>query len=136
MIRVKSVMDWPVIRSVQSHGSIHDCEEPFDAMVQTHSLEETVVEKLRAILQQARALKERGRSMSTARDHYDLWRILGTYRDGMAMTDYSSLLREKCAVTGVGYDCREDFFDNDILSYVKDRWRDSLGPLLISTAVL
>ena len=129
-IRVEITMDEPVMWPVQSRRIIHDYEEPLDARVQTYSLEEIVAEKLRAILQQTRALRERGWSRSRARDYYDLWRILGMYRGRMALSDFSSLLREKCSVRGVGYESSEDFFDDDMLSYVKDRWRDSLGPLV------
>lgn len=129
-VRVEITMDEPIIWTVQNRRIIHDYEETLDAEVRTYSLEEIVAEKLRAVLQQTQALRERGWSRSRARDYYDLWRILGTFLDRMDLTDFPSLLREKCAVRDVEYHGSDDFFDHDMLSYVKDRWRDSLGPLV------
>ena len=129
-VSVEITMDEPVIRPVQTRRIIHDYEEPIEASVLTYSLEEIVAEKLRAVLQQTQALRERGWSRSRARDYYDLWRILGTFRDRMDLTDFSSLLREKYDVRDVGYQSSGDFFDGDMLSYVRDRWQDSLGPLV------
>lgn len=129
-VRVEITMDEPVIRPVQTRRIIHDYEEPIEASVLTYSLEEIVAEKLRAVLQQTQALRERGWSRSRVRDYYDLWRILGTFRNRMDLTDFSSLLREKCDVRDVGYQSSGDFFDGDMLSYVRDRWQDSLGPLV------
>ena len=48
----------------------------------------------------------------------------------MDLTDFPSLLREKCAVRDVEYHRSDDLFDDDMLSYVNERWRDSLGPLV------
>ena len=73
------------------------------------------------MLQQTRALNPCGWSRSKDRDYYDLWRILGTVRDRADLTDFSSLFREKYAVRDVEYCCSDDFFDDAMLSYVKDR---------------
>ena len=62
-----------------------------------YSLEEIIAEKLRAILQHARKLEERGWSRSRARDYYDLWRILGAYRLQLDLADFAPFLREKCS---------------------------------------
>ena len=59
---------------------IHDYEESLEAKVRTYSLEEIIAEKLRAVLQQTRTLRERGWTRSRARDYYDIWRILRNYR--------------------------------------------------------
>lgn len=109
---------------------IHDYEEPLEAVIQTYSLEEIIAEKLRAVLQQTRALRERGWARSRARDYYDIWRILRNYRSQLALTDFASLLNEKCVVREVGYSSPEDFFPQEMLSYVTERWSDSLGPLV------
>ena len=95
-----------------------------------YSLEEVVAEKLRAILQQADMFEKRGWSRSRARDYYDLWRVLGTYREQMDLTDFRSLLDQKCALRGVAFRGPEDFFHSRMLAYVGDTWDQWLGPLV------
>ena len=123
-------MDEPVLRPVQRRMVIHEYGEPLDAEVQVYSLEEVVAEKLRAILQQADMLARRGWSRSRARDYYDLWQVLGTYREQMDLTDFSSLVHQKCAVRGVNFEGPEDFFPSRMLGYVGDTWAQWLGPLV------
>ena len=95
-----------------------------------YALEEAVAEKLRALLQQAEMFERRGWSRSRARDYYDLWRVLGTYRNQMALVGFDSLLREKCSVRGVSFSCPDDFFHEPMLAYVEDTWEQWLGPLV------
>ena len=95
-----------------------------------YSLEEIVAEKLRALLQQAEMFGRRGWSRSRARDYYDLWRILGTYRDQMNLVSFDSLLREKCAVRAVSFAGPDEFFHNRMLAFVEETWEQSLGPLV------
>ena len=81
-------MDEPVLRPIQRRKVIHEYGEPLDAEIPVYSLEEVVAEKLRAILQQADMFERRGWSRSRARDYYDLWQVLGTYREQMDLTDF------------------------------------------------
>ena len=96
-VMIEVTMDERVLRPPEERPIIHDYEEPLGAAVRVYSLEEIVAEKLRAILQQAAARRERGWSRSRARDHYDLWRVLGSYGGRMDLTGFDALLREKCA---------------------------------------
>ena len=129
-VRIEITLDEPILWPVEDRVIIHDYEEPLEAVIQTYSLEEIIAEKLRAILQQTRALRERGWARSRARDYYDIWRILRNYRSQLALTDFASMLNEKCVVRDVGYSSPEDFFSQEMLSYVAVRWSDSLGPLV------
>jgi predicted nucleotidyltransferase component of viral defense system len=95
-----------------------------------YALEEIVAEKLRAILQHVEMLEQRGWSRSRARDYYDLWRVLGAYKDQMDFSGFTSFLREKCAVRNVGFDNAEDFFQEAMLTYVEKTWDQWLGPLV------
>ena len=70
----------------------------------------------------------RGWSRSRARDYYNLWRVLATYRDRMDLAGFDSLLREKCDVRGVGFTGPEDFFHDTMLAYIKETWKQWLGP--------
>ena len=127
---IEITVDEPVLWPVQKRPVMHGYEEPLEADLHVYSLEETVAEKLRAILQQADMLARRGWSRSRARDYYDLWRVLGTYRDRMDFTDFVSLLREKCAVRGVEFEGPDDFFQSPMLAEVERTWQQSLELLV------
>ena len=129
-IMIEVTMDEPVLGPVGERSIIHDYEEPLGAALRVYSLEEIVAEKLRAVLQQALIRRERGWSRSRARDHYDLWQVLGSYGDRMDTTGFHSLLREKCAVRGVTFEGPEDFLREDLLADVERTWQQSLGPLV------
>ena len=129
-VMIEVTVDEPVLRPVQRRRVIHEYGEPLDAEVQVYSLEEVVAEKLRAILQQADMLERRGWSRSRARDYYDIWQVLGTYREQMDLTDFPSLVHQKCAVRGVDFEGPEDFFHSRMLGYVGDTWAQWLGPLV------
>jgi len=109
---------------------LHEYGEPLDAELQVYALEEIVAEKLRAILQHIHRLEERGWSRSRARDYYDLWRVLGTYRNAMDFSDFASLLRTKCAARNVAFNGPQDFFQERMLAYVEKTWEQWLGPLV------
>ena len=125
-ITVDEIMLWPA----KNRAVIHGYNEPFDAEIRVYSLEEVVAEKLRAILQHTATLKRRGWSRSRARDYYDIWRVLGAYKDEMDLTGFNSLLHRKCAVRDVDFAGLEDFFYDPMLSYVAGTWDQSLGLLV------
>ena len=129
-VMIEVTVDEPVLRPIQRREVIHEHGEPLEAEVQVYSLEEVIAEKLRAILQQADMFERRGWSRSRARDYYDLWRVLGTYREQMDLTDFRSLVHRKCALRGVDFEGPEDFFHSRMLAYVGDTWVQWLGPLV------
>ena len=129
-VMIEVTVDEPVLRPIQRRKVIHEYGEPLEAEVQVYSLEEVIAEKLRAILQQADMFERRGWSRSRARDYYDLWRVLGTYREQMDLTDFRSLVHRKCALRGVDFEGPEDFFHSRMLAYVGDTWVQWLGPLV------
>ncbi len=129
-VMIEVTVDEPVLRPVERRKVIHEYGEPLEAGVQVYSLEEVIAEKLRAILQQADMFERRGWSRSRARDYYDLWQVLGTYREQMDLTDFRSLLQQKCALRGVTFEGPEDFFHSRMLAYVGDTWAQWLGPLV------
>ena len=129
-IKVEITMDEPILRPAVRRPIKHDYEEPLDEEIQVYALEEIVAEKLRAILQQTRRLEERAWIRSRPRDYYDIWRILRDFRDKVDLTDFNSLLKEKCTVRCVGYDGPDDFFPDEMVSDVIKGWEDSLGPLV------
>lgn len=127
---IEVTVDERVLRPTGRRKIIHDYGEPLEAEVHVYALEEVVAEKLRAILQQIDTLERRGWSRSRGRDYYDLWRVLGAYRDQTDLTDFSRLLHAKCAVRGVSFAGPGDFFDDRMLAYVGKTWEHWLGPLV------
>lgn len=129
-IRVEITVDEKVLKPCARRTVLHEYGEPLQASIQVYSLEEIVAEKLRSILQHAEALKERGWSRSRARDYYDLWRILGTYRGRLDLSDFPSFLRRKCEMRGVAFAGPESFFPEALLSGIEDSWDLGFGSLV------
>ncbi|MFQ5804740.1 MAG: nucleotidyl transferase AbiEii/AbiGii toxin family protein [Candidatus Methylomirabilales bacterium] len=129
-IMVEIALDEPVLKPCPQRTVLHDYGEPLGAEVLVYSLDEIVTEKLRAILQHLRALERRGWVRSCARDYYDLWRILSACRDRVGVSDFPSLLREKCEVREVTFSGPDSFFPDAMLSQVEKTWNQWLGPLV------
>src|SRR5437867_6951583 len=125
---VEIALDEQLLRPPSRRPVLHDYGEPLNAEVATYSLEEIVAEKLRAILQHARALESRGWVRSRARDYYDLWRILGAAR--LDVSNFEAILREKCAVRNVAFSGPDSFFPGAMLGHVEKTWTQWLGPLV------
>jgi predicted nucleotidyltransferase component of viral defense system len=119
-----------VLRPIQSRSILHAYDELLTVTIPVYALEEIIAEKLRAILQHAQKLKTRGWSRSRARDYYDIWRILNTYRDKLDLDNFQTLLRKKCAAKNVGFEKAEDFFEKEMLEYIEQTWEQWLAPLV------
>lgn len=129
-IKVEITMDEPLIWPAVQCQVMHEYGEPLRVDVLAYSLEEIVAEKLRAVLQQVARLESRGWSRNRARDFYDLWRVLGTYREQLDLDDFDVRLHEKCQLRHVDFAGPEDFFDPRIVANVDLEWERSLGPLV------
>ncbi len=129
-VMIETAVDEKILKPAPKRKIIHEYGEPLEAEVRAYALEEIVAEKLRAILQHVKKLEERGWSRSRARDYYDLWRVLGTYKDRMDLSDFSAFLRKKCAVRDVDFTSPDDFFQEPMLAYVDKTWDQWLGPLV------
>jgi len=129
-IMVEITVDEKILKPIEKHLVLHEYGEPLEANIQVYSLEEIVAEKLRAILQHVDRLEVRGWSRSRARDYYDLWRVLCTYRDPLDTLDFPEFLQEKCAHRNVSFMHSDDFFQETMVSYVAKAWGLWLGPLV------
>ncbi len=129
-VMVEIAIDEKLLKPHAYRTILHGYGEPLETNIQVYSLEEIVAEKLRAILQHARALEQRGWARSRARDYYDLWRILGAYRDRLDFTDFPAFLAEKCAVRDVSFSGPGSFFPDAMLAIVGKTWEQWLGPLV------
>jgi len=129
-IMVEITVDESVLKPTVRRSVLHGYGEPLEIQVPIYSLEEIVAEKLRAILQHLRSLERRGWARTRARDYYDLWRILGTYREQLDPSGFEPFLREKCALREVTFSGHESFFPEAILAMVEKSWARSLEPLV------
>lgn len=129
-VMVETAVDEKILKPVQKRSIIHEYGEPLEAQVHVYALEEIVAEKLRAILQHAEKLHERGWSRSRARDYYDLWRVLGAFQERLDFSGFSDFLRSKCTVRNVSFGGPDDFFQEAMLNYVEKTWQQWLGPLI------
>lgn len=129
-VMIETAVDEKILKPAPKRKLIHEYGEPIEAEVRVYALEEIVAEKLRAILQHVEQLEERGWSRSRARDFYDLWRVLGAYKDQMDLADFPVFLGKKCAVRNVTFMGPEDFFQEAMLAYIEKTWDQWLGPLV------
>jgi hypothetical protein len=112
----------PVSRSL-----IHGYEEPLASDMMTYCLDEIVAEKCRALLQTHAKLQARGWNRPRARDYYDLWRILGTFRADLDLPRIRQCLDAKCVVRGVAYAGLDDFFTPLLVGEAQRAWASNLG---------
>lgn len=129
-VMVEVALDEKLLRTPSRRSVLHDYGESLIAEVSTYSLEEIIAEKLRAILQHARAFENRGWVRSRARDYYDLWRILGASPTRLDVSNFEEFLREKCATRNVAFSGPDSFFPQAMLAHVEKTWAQWLGPLV------
>lgn len=129
-VMIETAIDEKVLKPCLKRKIIHEYGEPINAEIKVYALEEVIAEKMRAILQHIERFEERGWSRSRARDYYDLWRLLGTYKDKLDFSGFSSFLNEKCEIRNVTFNSPDDFFKENILVYVEKTWDQWLGRLV------
>jgi predicted nucleotidyltransferase component of viral defense system len=114
----------------QSKALIHDYGEPLEVNIISYSLEEIILEKLRAILQHTKKIHERDWNRSRARDYYDLWKIFGSFEMQLSLNNMSKFLEKKCEKKDVSFIDINAFFDEKMINNVTDTWEEWLGPLV------
>ena len=87
-VKVEFTMVENIVWPTSKRKVIHEYGEPLEAEFQVYALEEIVAEKLCATLHQIEVLEGRGWVQPRVRDYYDLWRVLGSYRDRMDLDDF------------------------------------------------
>ncbi len=129
-VMIEITVDEPILKPAPKRTLIHPYGESIETEIRVYALEEIVAEKLRAILQQARTIETRGWTRSRARDYYDLWQVLGAYKEQMDLADFPAVLRQKCAVRNVSFRGPEDFLPHTMLDSIEKTWNQWLGPLV------
>jgi len=109
---------------------IHKFGESIENKILVYSLEEIVIEKLRAILQHTKKLHEREWGRSRARDYYDLWRISESYGNHLQLHNLRNLLEKKCASKNVSFVNADSFFEEKMVQNARQTWEQWLSPLM------
>jgi Uncharacterized conserved protein len=109
---------------------LHEYGEEINCKLQVYSLEEIVLEKFRAILQNQERLNKKGWTRSRVRDFYDLWRIFGQYKEQLDIEKIKAGLLKKCELKKIMFSSPTQFFNEGYLKYVKKDWCEFLGKLV------
>jgi len=129
-LKVEITVDEPVLLPVERRPLRHGFDEELPATLRVYALAEIVAEKLRALLQSARHLRERGWGASrVCRDYYDLWSVLrrGDRQDG----SIPDLVRRKSDLRGVTFSSPQDFLAEELLNVARREWQAQLLPFLL-----
>lgn len=108
---------------------LHEYNEQLNGSVLVYRVEEIIAEKIRAILQFAKKLHERGWGRSRVRDYYDLWRILQEYGDTIDKILLPELVKKKCESKNVSFHCVDDLFQDRLMEYLRE-WEQWLSPIV------
>ncbi len=108
---------------------IHGYHESLECRILTYQIEEIIAEKIRAILQFAKKLHERGWGRSRVRDYYDLWRILSNYGHSIQRELLPDLIHQKCSTKSVSFDSVNDLFQDKLLESLNE-WNMWLEPIV------
>ncbi|MCI5058145.1 MAG: nucleotidyl transferase AbiEii/AbiGii toxin family protein [Flavobacteriales bacterium] len=111
-----------ILMEPQKRNIIHGYGEAFEEFVYVYPLEEIVAEKIRALLQFAKKLHERGWGRSRVRDYYDIWRIMGAYSDTLKLDILPILVDQKCAHKGISFAGIDDVFQKKLMLNLEKEW--------------
>ncbi len=127
-LKVEITTDEPLLLPPVVRSLFHDYDEPLDAKVAVYSLAEIVAEKLRALLQSAERLRQRGWGASrVCRDYYDLWEIL---RREASLPPLRNLVEQKCRQRGISFESLEQFFAAPLKEEAYREWKNQILPFV------
>ncbi len=121
-----------VVLPPQERPILHEYNEELNGSVLVYRVEEIIAEKIRAILQLAKKLHERGWGRSRVRDYYDLWRIFQEYGGQIDKSILPDLVRQKCAIKDVVFTAVDDLFRARLMEFLKewDKWLEPIVPVV------
>lgn len=129
-IKIEITTQENAILPTVNRSIIHDYEPDYQAVIACYSIEEIILEKLRAILQYTKKIHESDWARSRARDYYDLWSILQKYEICLSNVEFQEELKKKCAPKAVSFSAIDDFFDKQVMIVVHKEWEQWLRPLV------
>jgi uncharacterized protein len=114
-------LDEPVLLPVQHRPIVTGLFPEIMTLVPAYALEEILAEKLRSILQRARA-----------RDYYDAWRLLGEKASFFDASEARRVFLAKCQHKGIMSARVGDFLAPDRLSAVSPYWQQDLAAQVLT----
>lgn len=129
-VLIEITRDEVVITPIQKKTIIHGYGEVMTTEVQVYCLEEIIMEKLRAILQQIVKMHERGWGRSRARDFYDLWMIFNKYGDSINLDMIKKNISKKFQIKNVKFNKIDDFYDQKYIEELVRTWHQWLNPFV------
>ena len=130
-VMIEITTEEPVVLAPELRTIIHqEYDEQLSASIYTYPLEEIVCEKIRAILQFAKKLHERGWGRSRARDYYDLWRIFSDYKEHLDLTIIPELVTKKCVLKEVQFNEPAQLFSQELMEDLDVAWQRWLAPFV------
>lgn len=131
-LKIEITIDEPILTSIVPRPLYHGFDETLTSQIPGYSLVEITTEKLRALLQSHKRLKERGWGASrVCRDYYDIWHLL--QHPDVSSANLIPLLQEKCTVRNVSFSSPEDFVTEELLNVARKEWRQQLLPFVTDT---
>ncbi len=129
-VMIEITRDELIINPAEIRKIIHPYGEILEEKVQVYSLEEIIMEKLRAIIQQIIKMHEKGWGRSRARDFYDIWMIYNKYQDSIDNKKIRANIHQKFTVKQLEFKSIDDFFDQKYIGEVIRTWNQWLGPFV------
>lgn len=97
----------------------------------TTLLKKRAAEKLRALLQSAERLKQRGWGASrVCRDYYDLWEI---FRRESDLQPLHPVIDEKCRQRGISFEHPGQFFTESLVQTAFREWKNQILPFVLQS---
>ncbi len=115
----------PLLRPI-----LDDYGESFGESIYVYPLEEIIAEKIRAILQFAKKVHERGWGRSRVRDYYDLWRILQDYENHLDTRLIPGLVTKKCELKNIVFDSVDSLFSEQLIGIIRKDWQTWLSAVV------
>ncbi|MBW8308483.1 MAG: nucleotidyl transferase AbiEii/AbiGii toxin family protein [Candidatus Paracaedibacteraceae bacterium] len=128
-VKIEVTTQESVLLPPEDRRVIHGYHEELDCQISTYQIEEIISEKIRAILQFAKKLHERGWGRSRVRDYYDLWRIFSEYSHTIKKEILPDLVQKKCYSKSIIFESIEDLFQEKLLKSLEE-WDMWLAPIV------
>lgn len=119
-----------IIMPPEERRIIHSYGDSLEGHISVYPLEEIVSEKIRALLQFAKKLHERGWGRSRVRDYYDLWRIMSSYSDNLNLGILPALVQKKCSHKKIEFDSINDIFQEKLIMNMEREWESWLSDIV------
>ncbi|GAB4504896.1 MAG: nucleotidyl transferase AbiEii/AbiGii toxin family protein [Anaerolineales bacterium] len=127
-LKVEITTDEPLLLPPIERPLFHDYDEALNVQASIYTLGEIVAEKLRALLQSAQRLRQRGWGASrVCRDYYDLWEIL---RREPSLPPLRSLVEQKCQLRGISFESLDQFFAASLKEVAYREWKNQILPFV------